>query len=196
MSRPICVTSASSRSRAPARSAPGSCRCLRISGRSDYMTISDVILHIRYTARDGRRTARERRLPRNSKNMLNTVNGSGQALLFCLRYDFPTQWSALVNGSGDLPSLRQAVLPLLGTGAGQPDHRRSDALHRDNREPIHLAGPLLVAPLGGGRAVRAVRRPRRQHLSSPAQPAKRRHCADPRPDPAVFLVLQYHFTAS
>ena len=33
--------------------------------------------------------------------MLGTTGQSGQALLFCLRYDFPTEWSAFVNGGGD-----------------------------------------------------------------------------------------------
>ena len=33
--------------------------------------------------------------------MLDTAGQSSQALLFCLRYDFPTEWSAFVNGTGD-----------------------------------------------------------------------------------------------
>lgn len=33
--------------------------------------------------------------------MLDTAGQSSQALLFCLRYDFPTQWAAFVNGTGD-----------------------------------------------------------------------------------------------
>lgn len=32
---------------------------------------------------------------------LDTAAQSRQALLFCLRYDFPTEWSAFVNGTGD-----------------------------------------------------------------------------------------------
>ena len=52
------------------------------------MTISDVILHIRYTAREagdplGTQATKE------LKTMLNRGQSS-QALLFCLRYDFPT----------------------------------------------------------------------------------------------------------
>jgi Tc toxin complex TcA C-terminal TcB-binding domain len=64
----------------------------------DYTTISDVILHIRYTARDagdplGSQATTE------LVAMMDTASQSGQALLFCLRYDFPTEWSAFVNGS-------------------------------------------------------------------------------------------------
>lgn len=66
----------------------------------DYLTISDLILHIRYTARDAGdppRTAATNAL----KGMLKRAGTSGQALLFNLRYDFPTEWSAFVNGTGD-----------------------------------------------------------------------------------------------
>jgi hypothetical protein len=63
----------------------------------DYTTISDVILHIRYTARpagDPLGTQATKELVQ----MLDTSGQSSQWLLFCLRYDFPTQWSAFVSG--------------------------------------------------------------------------------------------------
>ena len=66
----------------------------------DYTTISDVILHIRYTARQaGDPLAAQ--ATKELTTMLDTAGQSSQALLFCLRYDFPTQWSAFVNGTGD-----------------------------------------------------------------------------------------------
>ena len=66
----------------------------------DYTTISDVILHIRYTARQaGDPLAAQ--ATKELTAMLDTAGQSSQALLFCLRYDFPTQWSAFVNGTGD-----------------------------------------------------------------------------------------------
>jgi Tc toxin complex TcA C-terminal TcB-binding domain len=65
----------------------------------DYMTISDVILHIRYTAREagdplGSQATKE------LITMLGTAGQSSQALLFNLRYDFPTEWSAFINSTG------------------------------------------------------------------------------------------------
>jgi len=64
----------------------------------DYNTISDVILHIRYTARQGVD-------PTKVKTTLDTlfqdVNGSNLTLLFSLRHDFSSEWSAFVNGSSD-----------------------------------------------------------------------------------------------
>jgi hypothetical protein len=66
----------------------------------DYTTISDVLLHFRYTARPagdplGSQATTE------LMAMFDTAGQAGQALFFCLRYDFPTEWSAFVNsGAG------------------------------------------------------------------------------------------------
>jgi hypothetical protein len=71
-----------------------------------------VILHIRYTTR----LAGD---PLGSQatteliQMLDTKGQAGQALLFCLRYDFPTERSAFVNGTGDFQvTLDKQFFPL------------------------------------------------------------------------------------
>ena len=83
----------------------------------DYTTISDVILHIRYTARqagDPLATQAAKELT----TMLDTSGQASQALLFCLRYDFPTQWSAFVNGTGDFEvTLDKQFFPYYVQGA-------------------------------------------------------------------------------
>ena len=66
----------------------------------DYATISDVVLHVRYTARQGGDLLGNQALT-EMRQMLSTENQSGLALLFSLRHDFPTQWSAFVNGEDD-----------------------------------------------------------------------------------------------
>ncbi|OOG41349.1 hypothetical protein [Rhodanobacter sp. C05] len=68
----------------------------------DYTTISDVILHIRYTARQagnplGSQATKELKLA------FADVKQSPQTLLLCLKYDFPTEWAAYVNGNGKTP---------------------------------------------------------------------------------------------
>ena len=66
----------------------------------DYCIITDVILHIRYTARDGGAAL----AGPDQFNPPQNNGPSGQALLLCLRYDLPTEWYAFVNntdGSGD-----------------------------------------------------------------------------------------------
>jgi len=66
----------------------------------DYSTHSDAVLHLRYTARDagdplGSQATNE------LLTMFDTQGQSGQALFFCLRYDFPTEWAAFVNGGAN-----------------------------------------------------------------------------------------------
>ena len=65
----------------------------------DYATISDVVLHVRYTAREGGDPMGSQ----STKELQTMLAAAGQApqyLMFCLRYDFPTEWSAFVNGTG------------------------------------------------------------------------------------------------
>lgn len=83
-----------------------------------YTTISDVILHIRYTARQaGNPLAAQ--AAKELTTMLDTAGQASQALLFCLRYDFPTQWSAFVNGTGDFTvTLDKQFFPYYVRGPG------------------------------------------------------------------------------
>ncbi len=68
----------------------------------DYSTITDVVLHVRYTARDGGAA-----LGTAATKYLNTLppgaGGGGPApalaLLLSLRHDFPTEWYAFTTGS-------------------------------------------------------------------------------------------------
>ena len=83
----------------------------------DYTTISDVILHIRYTARQaGDPLAAP--ATQALTDMLDEAGQSSQALLFCLRYDFTTEWAAFVNGTGDFAvTLDKQFFPYYVQGA-------------------------------------------------------------------------------
>lgn len=62
----------------------------------DYNTISDVILHIRYTAREGGgllRTAATSRV----KDLIKAAQATGTVRLFSSRHEFPTQWADFKN---------------------------------------------------------------------------------------------------
>jgi len=64
----------------------------------DYATISDVVLHVRYTARLGVdaglvKTALD--------DMFQDATQSPLALLWSLRHDFPNEWNAFVSGAAD-----------------------------------------------------------------------------------------------
>jgi Tc toxin complex TcA C-terminal TcB-binding domain/Neuraminidase-like domain len=73
----------------------------------DYDTISDVILHIRYTARDGGddlKTASQGNLDKALTSVKLQSNRTGLARLFSLRHEFPTEWYRFlfVHQQGDL----------------------------------------------------------------------------------------------
>jgi hypothetical protein len=82
----------------------------------DYMTIADVILHVRYTARQGGSLLGARALA-EMRETLSAVSGSGLSLLFSLRHDFPTEWAAFVGGDSDFAfRLRKEHFPYLVQG--------------------------------------------------------------------------------
>jgi Tc toxin complex TcA C-terminal TcB-binding domain len=68
----------------------------------DYSTISDVILHVRYTAREAGGTLAVTATKELMKIFAQATR-SPQALILNLRYDFPTEWAAFVNGGGSSP---------------------------------------------------------------------------------------------
>jgi len=58
----------------------------------DYDTISDVILHIRYTAREGGGLLRKGAV-QNLKDAIAAAEMAGSVRLFSVRYEFPTEWA-------------------------------------------------------------------------------------------------------
>jgi hypothetical protein len=79
----------------------------------DYSTISDVILHVRYTARQGVE-------PGSVNEALNALFSDPPpqlALLFSLRHDFPTEWSAFVNSTAAFTAtIRKDFFPYFTQG--------------------------------------------------------------------------------
>lgn len=58
----------------------------------DYETISDVIFHIRYTARDGGGLLR-RGSVENLTELINSAEANGSVRLFSIRHEFPSEWA-------------------------------------------------------------------------------------------------------
>ena len=80
----------------------------------DYATISDVILQVRYTARQG---VEPSKVKAALDDLLQQANQSNLALLFSLRHDFPTEWSAFVSGTGDFTAMiRKDYFPYFTQG--------------------------------------------------------------------------------
>ena len=58
----------------------------------DYETISDVILHVRYTAREGGSLLRQAAI-QNMKTLIDEAKAVGSVRLFSVRNDFPVEWA-------------------------------------------------------------------------------------------------------
>ena len=85
----------------------------------DYDTISDVILHIRYTAREGGGLLRKGAMD----NLKAAMESGGSARLFSVRHEFPTEWAKFqsqtpaVNQRFELTlSLREEHYPFWSQG--------------------------------------------------------------------------------
>lgn len=81
----------------------------------DYNTISDVILHVRYTARQGGKLLGDK-AAEELREKFSEANKAGFALLFSLQHDFPTEWAAFVAGKAANPfnaKLRKDHFPYL-----------------------------------------------------------------------------------
>ncbi|HET9788469.1 MAG TPA: hypothetical protein VFP47_15135, partial [Pyrinomonadaceae bacterium] len=79
----------------------------------DYNTISDVVLHVQYTSREGGsvlRTQAESELQIALNEFIRVEGQRGLAQMFSLRHDFPTEWSRFMNApSGTRQSLTAAI---------------------------------------------------------------------------------------
>ncbi len=67
----------------------------------DYGAISDVVFHIRYTARSGGAILRSRAVEALAAQVAD-ADRSGLAILLSLKQDFPSDWRKFINGKGPL----------------------------------------------------------------------------------------------
>ena len=83
----------------------------------DHSTISDVILTIRYIARPGVDQTKVKSALDDLFAEVSAANGANLALLFSLSHDFPTEWSAFVNGQGNFSvTIRRDFFPYFTQG--------------------------------------------------------------------------------
>ncbi|MFL6201534.1 MAG: insecticidal toxin protein [Thermoanaerobaculia bacterium] len=75
----------------------------------NYDTISDVILHLRYTAREGGALLRNAAVG-NLKACIEEAQAMGSVRLFSVRHEFPGEWAKLKSGTlSNNPPLRPAL---------------------------------------------------------------------------------------
>lgn len=107
----------------------------------DYDTISDVILHIRYTAREGGDLLRDG-ARKELRKLIDGAGAAGSVRLFSVRHEFPTEWAKF---QGETPStgqrhslalaLRPEHYPFWSQGRLGSVHR-VDILARSSRAPV------------------------------------------------------------
>lgn len=84
----------------------------------DYSTISDVILHLRYTARKGDKLLRDGAV-NNIKTKIREASALGLARLFSLRHDFSSEWHQFVTGTGTedfKATIKKSYFPFFAQG--------------------------------------------------------------------------------
>lgn len=82
----------------------------------DYNTISDVILHLRYTAREGGVSLRQGAID-NIATKIQEANTSGLARLFSLKHEFPAEWHRFVTSTGDFKAtIKKSYFPFFAQG--------------------------------------------------------------------------------
>jgi hypothetical protein len=72
----------------------------------DYDTISDVLLHFRYTGREGGESLRNKAIE-NLKTRIEEAQAAGSVRLFSIRHEFPTEWAkftSIENVSSEKPA--------------------------------------------------------------------------------------------
>ena len=87
----------------------------------DYNSISDVILHIRYSARQGGGLLRNASIA-NLKELISDGSTTGSTRLFSIKEEFPSEWAKFVSESGNEPKLKIQLksehYPFWATGMG------------------------------------------------------------------------------
>ena len=81
----------------------------------DYNTISDVILHIRYTAREGGGAFKDAAIKSPKEKMLPNAD-TKLMQIFSLQHDFPTEWSAFLSGSKFTATIKKVYFPYIIQG--------------------------------------------------------------------------------
>lgn len=111
--------------------------------RFDHDTITDVILHLRYTARQGGDPLRSAAVA-NLRTAVDNASTAGSARMLSLRQEFPGEWAAFAAaGSGDLTvRLRDQHYPYWSRIATPLTLKRLDVLARPTPG---ATGPRTVA---------------------------------------------------
>jgi hypothetical protein len=116
----------------------------------DYETISDVILHIRYTAREGGDLLRSGAVA-HLKELIDQAQAVGSVRLFSVRHEFPTEWAKFQNARPAAGQRFELALPLREEhypfwSKGRLNHvKRVDLLARSARPSVPATIEVFAA---------------------------------------------------
>lgn len=151
----------------------------------DYDTISDVIVHVRYTARLG---VEPGKVKASLDDRFKQASQSNLSLLLNLRHEFPTEWAAFVHGTGDFTTtIRRDHFPYF-THAKRIEITGFE-LYAANVARHHVAGNQAVWNAASAELADKTRQAFTVALppdaSGPTQVLTR------APDGQVFLIIRY-----
>ena len=95
----------------------------------DYQTISDVVLHLRYTAREGGGLLR-RGATANLRERIAAAEAAGSVRLFSVRHEFPDEWARFVGQEVAAGARFKLSIPLRSEHYPYWSQDRLDAVHR------------------------------------------------------------------
>ena len=149
----------------------------------DYDTISDVVLHVRYTARDGGGRLRDQA----ALDVEKRLGELAPVRLFSIRHDFPTEWARFKSKQGvnDLVfRLKPEHYPLWTRGAGPRTARAASAV--DVASEV-----ILFAGRASEEGVSPATRDRARPQTQTGEPARR---TSPRPVEGNLLIGSLELT--
>ena len=110
----------------------------------DYDSITDVILHMRYTARPGGEKLKQA-AEEHLSGLLAEIGTSELMQLFNLQHDFPTEWHQFVTGNGDFGvTLRKEHFPYLVQNQTIYITGQEYYLIEDDQPPVAQSNGLTV----------------------------------------------------
>jgi hypothetical protein len=81
----------------------------------DFDTITDVVLHVRYTAREGGDLLKSAAI-KNLQTQINSAQTVGSVCLFSIRHDFPSEWAKFQSTSELSVALTPELYPFWAQG--------------------------------------------------------------------------------
>ena len=149
----------------------------------DYATISDVVMHMRYTARQGVPVTN---VTAFLNELFQEASQSNLGLLFSLRQDFPAEWAAFVGGAGTqfTATIRKDLFPIFTQGKAVEITRLE--LYAQNPANHHSTGDPGAATTGLNNAAQP-----QFTISIPEDPAGPAQVLRRDANSEAFLLIRY-----